>query len=328
MLASSYLLWGVLFALKQSLSIYIYWIALAIGFIIDTQSEYFFVFSILVFPVTVYCSAGIHNIVNLSILLLGIRGDLEGATPFTQIFLIFFITSIIYFLPLNFRLYQEKIIRVKREREASEKKAQEDLRALGQELARELHDGLARHISALQLQASKALMTQDLDLKDKTLETIGNEAREALASLRIMMRTLRQEEDLTQKPEQPSSNVDLQETINNFKKVLALEGFTCSPVIYNLDNIPQPLAPTISRMLTELSTNIIRYGDPARPVALLLSSNIGNLQLKVSNYKGDISPKGTGYGLRGIEEQIKALNGTYTSQIKDNLWVVDLRIPL
>ena len=176
-------------------------------------------------------------------------------------------------------------------------------------LARDLHDIVAHHVSAMAIraQAGIAVSRTRPDAAVDALHVIEAEATRALAEMRTMVRALRraQPADLAPSPGIPD--------------IVRLAGRSATgPVVEvellgDLDDIPPAVGTAVYRLAQESVTNAVRHARRATRIEVRVAADAGAVRLRVSD-DGDtrsIHPAGTsGFGLAGMAERAGLLGGT------------------
>ncbi|MCO5994582.1 sensor histidine kinase [Actinoallomurus rhizosphaericola] len=180
------------------------------------------------------------------------------------------------------------------------------------ELARELHDSAAHHITGVVLQAQGARIAARRSAAglDDALAGIEAAATEALASMRQVIGLLREADDPGGPAPGPEALTDLVERFARRGPAVRLD----LP-----DGPPDPAWPpevtaTVYRVVQESLTNITRYASGAGEVIVALTHDRRDITVEVTD---DASPAGSprfphsgGYGLVGMRERVEALGGT------------------
>ena len=215
------------------------------------------------------------------------------------------------------------------DRQSSEAAERERIR-----IARELHDVVAHHVSliAVQAEAATSLLPGRPDQARRSVEVIGDTARQALTELRRLLGVLRRP---SARPETtPSASLgDLGEVLDQVRGA----GL---PVDFEVTGTPVALAPgvdlTAYRIVQEALTNTIRHANAAR-AAVRLCYEPGYITVSVTD-SGRPSPAagngtgtatsrpagapgvlgtgpllaGAGLGLAGIAERVASCGGHLT----------------
>ena len=171
------------------------------------------------------------------------------------------------------------------------------------ELARELHDTVAHHVSAIaiQAQAGRAVAAADPASAVETLAVIEAEASRTLHEMRTMVRVLRDGESADYAP---------QRGIGDLAELTRM-----SPVVQvhldgDLDGVPQPVEVAVYRICQESVTNAIRHAVDATAVSVAVTGDGGVVRVRVHDDGGAARPSSAGgYGLVGMAERAKLLGG-------------------
>jgi signal transduction histidine kinase len=185
-------------------------------------------------------------------------------------------------------------------------------------IARELHDVVAHHVSliAVQAEAATSLLPGRPAQAQRSVQIIGDTARQALTELRRLLGVLRgPSERLETAPTGPSAS------LGELGDVLDQVRGAGLPVDLRIEGTPSPLPPgvdlTAYRIVQEALTNSIRHSRAAR-AAVTLSYEPGYITVSItdSGRSGNGQPRslvaGTGLGLAGIAERVASCGGSLT----------------
>jgi len=175
-------------------------------------------------------------------------------------------------------------------------------------LARDLHDTVAHHVSAMAIraQAGLAMAPSDPAAATDALHVIEAEASRALAEMRGMVRVLRHD-----RPAEPDPDTHLAD-------LATLAGTTKSgppvdvDITGDLGDLPSPVRLAIFRIAQESVTNARRHARHAKRIEVRISADPTSVRLRVSD-DGEAGPRTTGaagYGLVGMIERAGLLGGT------------------
>lgn len=193
-------------------------------------------------------------------------------------------------------------------------------------IARELHDVVAHHVSAMGVQAGAArrVLHKDADRAEKALRLVESSARDAIGELRTMVTTLRSDGT----PNAPLPTLDeLDELVR-----AAVEGGQ-RVTLERIDTLPavSPAAElTLYRVAQEGLTNARKHAGPQAAVVVRLRGNKDGIELEVSDSGGlsGLKNEGTNHGLIGMRERVQAVGGTVTAGPKtDGGWLVRASVP-
>lgn len=178
-----------------------------------------------------------------------------------------------------------------------------------EQLARELHDTVAHHVSAIaiQAQAGRAVATSRPDTAVDALEVVEEEASRTLAEMRTMVGGLRQGQEADLAPQPGVADIDrLARGSGNEPQVdVELSG--------DLDDLRPSVDAALYRLAQESVTNAIRHARHATRIGVRVSGDPHSVRLTVTD-DGETGRSGAvstaGYGLVGMRERAKLLGGT------------------
>jgi signal transduction histidine kinase len=193
------------------------------------------------------------------------------------------------------------------------------------DLARELHDMVAHHVSAIavQAQAGRAMAGQRPEAGLEALAVIEGEASRTLAEMRAMVRVLRDGAPAEYTP-QPGV-ADLASLARRDPvPVVDVE------VTGDLDELPLQVDAAVYRLAQEALTNALRHARNASRVEIRVVESAGRLRLRVTD-DGQIDPArpaNHGFGLLGMTERVQLLGGTLRAgPAPGGGWAVDAELP-
>ncbi len=171
------------------------------------------------------------------------------------------------------------------------------------ELARELHDTVAHHVSAIaiQAQAGRAVAATDPAAGLEALAVIEAEASRTLSEMRTMVRVLRDGDAVEYAPQRGIGDLDELTRMSPLVQVKR---------VGDLADLPQPVEVAVYRICQESVTNAIRHAIHPTRVSVAVSGEAGVVQLRVHD-DGEAARLSTsvGYGLLGMAERAKLLGG-------------------
>lgn len=177
------------------------------------------------------------------------------------------------------------------------------------ELARELHDVVAHHITGmlLQTQAARVLARRNLDRVPDRLAEIETAGAEALTAMRRVVGLLRDTENFAPSSSEP-------EQLSTLVERFARQG---APVELStpedMTSWPPEMTSTVYRIVREALTNISRHAPHARSVSVTVAQEHEAIMVEVTDDARPASPRPhhrSGYGLIGMRERVETLGGT------------------
>ncbi|MEO5922074.1 MAG: histidine kinase, partial [Pseudolysinimonas sp.] len=192
-----------------------------------------------------------------------------------------------------------------------------------EELARDLHDTVAHHVSAIAIQAQAGLATvgTNPDAATAALRVIEAEASRTLAEMRSMVRVLRRD-DAAQLA--PASKVD------DLRQLAKSEGVPIIDVQIagDVDAMPAPVASAIYRIAQESVTNARRHARYATRIDVHVEVDDERVRLTVHDDGTAGAAGAPGYGITGMTERAALLGGTCTAgRDSDGGWTVTADLP-
>lgn len=176
-----------------------------------------------------------------------------------------------------------------------------------QQLARELHDTVAHHVSAIavQAQAGQAVAASDPSRAVEVLSVIEQAASRTLDEMRAVVGVLRSDaaDDLV--PQPGIADLPRLADVGGWPEVdVRLSG--------ELDEPGPALDATVYRLAQEAVTNAIRHARRARRIEVVVTADAEHIHLTVTDdgepRAGDRSTPG--FGLTGMSERVSLLGGT------------------
>lgn len=209
----------------------------------------------------------------------------------------------------------------------SREQAREQIRVSERErIARELHDTVAHHVSAIAIQAQAGRFVAEngsIEGASQALEVIEEEASRTLTEMRTIVGALR--DSGSQLETAPQSGI---------ADVRSFASTTSTPeVVVQIDDEAIDVSPAIGaavyRIAQESITNARRHARNATRVNVLVQALHGDVQLTVTDDGEPVSPGASnGFGLIGMSERAIMLDGTLTAgPAPTNGWRVHATLP-
>ncbi|MEU0025765.1 histidine kinase [Streptomyces sp. NPDC006335] len=190
-------------------------------------------------------------------------------------------------------------------------------------MARELHDMVANHLSAIAIHSTAALSIDDPATSREALAVIRENSVDGLAEMRRLIGILRDGDH------EPSA-------VPTLDGLTALvDGARANGLDVTLDAgrhsaVPAPVGLAAYRIVQESLTNALKHACPGR-VTVSLAQRDGELTVAVSSPYGDRDgPRapGSGAGLVGMRERAALLGGTFDAGPDGTHWTVRATLPL
>ncbi|WP_309031449.1 sensor histidine kinase [Streptomyces alfalfae] len=199
-------------------------------------------------------------------------------------------------------------------------------------MARELHDMVANHLSAIAIHSTAALSLDDPRTSADALAVIRENSVEGLAEMRRLIGILRDDSGDLEPAAAP--------TLDGLAALVA--GARANGLDVTLDDsrppqgpkLPAPVELAAYRIVQESLTNALKHASPGR-VAVTLAQGPRALTVRVSSPYGDPSgPRapGSGAGLVGMRERTELLGGAFEAGPENSpdgtVWSVFATLPV
>ncbi|MFD0312789.1 sensor histidine kinase [Streptomyces flavalbus] len=194
-----------------------------------------------------------------------------------------------------------------------------------EQLARELHDTVAHHVSAMVIraQAGRVLAGADASAAVEALEGVEEEGARTLEEMRAMVAALR-DRGVGAELAPPAGVADLERLArtpgDRLKVDLGLDG--------ELDSLPPALDAAVYRIVQESVTNAMRHAVGATEVVVRVTAQRHTVRVSVRD-NGQRTGRGRdGYGLAGLRERAALLGGALRAGPgADQGWHVEAELP-
>jgi signal transduction histidine kinase len=196
-----------------------------------------------------------------------------------------------------------------------------------EELARELHDTVAHHVSAIVIQAQAGLVLAGADPATavETLEGVEEEGARTLEAMRVMVMALRDGETRAELTP-PAGVADLERLARSPAGSLPID----LELHGALDGLPPALDAAVYRIVQESVTNAIRHAMRATTVVIRVTGEPDRVRVTVRD-DGVLPGHGhsrKGYGLTGLHERATLLGGILRAgPCPDRGWLVEAELP-
>ncbi|GEK81578.1 sensor histidine kinase [Agrococcus baldri] len=193
-------------------------------------------------------------------------------------------------------------------------------------IARELHDVVAHHVSAMGVQAGAArrVLAVDAEKASDALRHVERSAREAIVELRSLVVTLRSDDDGTASaPELGALPALVSAAVDAGQRVVLTEIGT-----------PRPVSPMVGltayRIVQEALTNSRKHAGPMARVDVRVRYLPEELEVEIADdgHGSGLGAHGAGAGLVGMRERVGALGGAIEVGPRSRGgWLVRARMP-
>ncbi|WP_437314200.1 sensor histidine kinase [Sorangium sp. So ce385] len=194
------------------------------------------------------------------------------------------------------------------------------------QLARDLHDTVAHHVSAIAIRAQAGLATSSTnpDAAIDALRVIETEASRTLTEMRAMVRFLRRDESADLAPSPRIADLDRLAHRSEGPEIhVELSG--------DLDDLSPSVSAAIYRLAQESITNARRHARHATRIDVGVSADHDSVSLRVSDDGAPTNgrqPASVGYGLLGMIERAELLGGTcHAGPRPERGWTVTAVLP-
>lgn len=201
-----------------------------------------------------------------------------------------------------------------------------------EQLARDLHDTVAHHVSAIaiQAQAGTALAPTDPAAAAAALRTIEGEASRTLAEMRSIVRVLRRADAAELAP---GSGLGDLGALASGDSTGAADAAARAPHVDvhltgDLASVPPTIGAAVYRMAQESVTNARRHARGATRVEVLVRVDDAGIRLDVHDDGAAAASASPGFGIVGMVERATLLGGTCTAgPAPDGGWTVVAALP-
>jgi len=195
-------------------------------------------------------------------------------------------------------------------------------------IARELHDVVTHHVTAMVVQAEAArYLTANPERLDQTLTAVTDTGRRAITDLRHLL-------DLLNPDHCTSGTEPRTPSVGELPALVEQTRQAGQPVEFTEEGTPQETAGSAEvaayRVVQEALTNALKYAHGSR-TAVRVHHRTKEIVVEVSTEgpgSGTASPGGSGRGLAGLRERVGVLGGEFSADRRPGGgFVVRARIP-
>ncbi|MEG3631888.1 sensor histidine kinase [Streptomyces poriticola] len=307
-------------------------LALLMAVIAVAADQYFgsLIATVLMFTDIVYASVvygpprTARQVIPASILVtVGLTVWALSAVPRPESLLVGVVAALVTIAPawtgLTIRQHQEiadeERLRAEKATLLSEMERRQAVTAERGEMARELHDLVANHLSAIAIQSTAALSLNSPKASTGALEVIRTNSVQALAEMRRLIGLLRSGEAEDEVPSAAPTLAGLNTLIDRARASGSTSGLTV--VVEDTRGkgaLPAPVEPAAYRIVQESLTNALKHATPGVVTVCLDCKEGGPLTVEVTSpyspRAGSRAP-GSGAGLVGMKERVALLDGQF-----------------
>ncbi|MGY1495171.1 sensor histidine kinase [Streptomyces sp. QTS52] len=266
------------------------------------------------------CAAG-----SLLVLLWGTRLAEPGIGPLSVVFVTVMV-AVLWVTGDRFRRLTEHGERLaeltEQLRLEQEEKAQRAVMAERMSIARELHDVVAHHVSAISVQTGLAgyVFTSDPRTAREALDTIAGSAHEAMAEMRRMLVVLREGSERARLLGEAGGH-DAAPGLGRLDQLARRVEAAGVPVDVRITGAPFALSPGVDlcvyRVIQEALTNVMKHA-PAASASVAVHYDEAAVRVRVVDDGRERVPAGSlprpgAHGLIGMRERVGIYGGTVTA---------------
>lgn len=194
-----------------------------------------------------------------------------------------------------------------------------------EQLARELHDTVAHHVSAIaiQAQAGRAVAPNDPEAAIRTLDVIEEAASRTLSDMRSMVGILRDGVAADLAPQPELADVARLADVSGHGPAVAVQ------ISGDVQELRPAVATAVYRIAQESVTNSRRHARGGSRVSVDVVGDADSVRLTVSDDGArPTSVNPDGFGLAGMAERAKLLGGTFAAGPGPQRgWIVEAVLP-
>lgn len=199
-------------------------------------------------------------------------------------------------------------------------------------MARDLHDVIAGHLSAIAIQSEAALSMSSADpkLSRKVLESVRENSVSALEEMRAMIGLLRADASTGSTEIEPTAPARLAE-LSKLVESARASGLTVAvgSTVDQSRALPAAVDLTAYRIAQEALTNAVKHGAGGRAsLDIRVSGGILTVEVRNDLRPGPLDGTGTGLGLLNMRERAAAVGGKLAAGPSGAGWLVRAELPL
>ncbi|WGW13478.1 histidine kinase [Saxibacter everestensis] len=197
------------------------------------------------------------------------------------------------------------------------------------QMARDLHDVIAGHLSAIAIQSEAALNQRGAELSRRVMTAVRENSIAALAEMRSMIDLLNEEARGPGEDTPENSAGDLG-AIDSLLASAAAAGLRINSdfVLHHLRDVPRTVSLTAYRIVQEALTNVMKHA-PGSDVWLRLTLERSALQIMVRNSVSSAqrNTETEGKGLKNMTIRANRLGGSLAVESDHGIWAIHAELP-
>jgi signal transduction histidine kinase len=193
-----------------------------------------------------------------------------------------------------------------------------------EQFARDLHDTVAHHLSAIAIRAQAGLATAPSHPRAavEALEVIESEATRTLDEMRGMVRALRRDDPAERAPGFGVADLEALAHSGDGGPTVRVR------ISGEVDDLPPALGTAVYRIAQESVTNARRHARHATAIDVEVEADEREVRLNVRDDGDGAAAARPGYGITGMIERATLLGGTCAAdRAPDGGWIVTARLP-
>jgi signal transduction histidine kinase len=192
-------------------------------------------------------------------------------------------------------------------------------------MARDLHDVIAGHLSAIAIQSEAALSMMDgtSDPVRRVLRSVRENSVQSLTEMRAMIHLLRAPDESTVERVAPARLRDIAALLESARAA----GLDVD-VRAELDgDLPVAVDLSAYRIVQEALTNVVKHAPGAR-ASVTVGRRDSTLVVEVTNERTGSTVAGSGHGLLNMRERAQAVGGVLEAGPHEREWRVRAELPV
>lgn len=190
-------------------------------------------------------------------------------------------------------------------------------------MARDLHDVIAGHLSAIAIQSEAVLSMVDGDpaAMRRVLRSVRENSVQSLTEMQAMIRLLRSDESDVERTA-PSRLRDIAQLLDSARAA----GLDVEAAAAAVADLPVAVNLSAYRIVQEALTNVVKHAPGAR-ASVTVDRRDSTLVVEVTNERTGPPANGAGHGLLNMRERAQAVGGVLEAGPHERLWRVRAELP-